>query len=138
MRVKDVGRVEISANTYALRSLLNNKEAAAIAEKTAASLVASLLHLPARFVVTPKGLSSSADHLLTFRRHLQWALLLITAVLAGWVAAQKPDRLVTMDQDGTVAHAFPGAAALGGAALRRSGPRSGRRLCASCQPPPRW
>jgi multidrug efflux pump len=31
VRVKDVGRVEISANSYALRSLLNNKEAAAIA-----------------------------------------------------------------------------------------------------------
>lgn len=31
VRVKDLGRVEISANTYALRSLLNNKEAAAIA-----------------------------------------------------------------------------------------------------------
>jgi multidrug efflux pump len=31
VRVKDIGRVELSANTYALRSLLNNKEAAAIA-----------------------------------------------------------------------------------------------------------
>jgi multidrug efflux pump len=31
VRIKDVGRVEMSANTYALRSLLNNKEAAAIA-----------------------------------------------------------------------------------------------------------
>ena len=31
VRVKDVGRVEMSASTYALRSLLNNKEAAAIA-----------------------------------------------------------------------------------------------------------
>jgi multidrug efflux pump len=31
VRVKDVGRVELSSNTYALRSLLNNKEAAAIA-----------------------------------------------------------------------------------------------------------
>jgi multidrug efflux pump len=31
VRIKDVGRVELSANTYALRSLLNNKEAAAIA-----------------------------------------------------------------------------------------------------------
>ncbi|MET0520103.1 MAG: efflux RND transporter permease subunit, partial [Burkholderiaceae bacterium] len=30
VRVKDVGRVELSANSYALRSLLNNKEAAAI------------------------------------------------------------------------------------------------------------
>ncbi|MDP0941333.1 efflux RND transporter permease subunit, partial [Klebsiella quasipneumoniae] len=31
VRVKDVGRVEISAGSYSLRSLLNNKEAAAIA-----------------------------------------------------------------------------------------------------------
>src|SRR5439155_18428077 len=31
VRIKDVGRVEMSANTFALRSLLNNKEAAAIA-----------------------------------------------------------------------------------------------------------
>ncbi|HEY1150804.1 MAG TPA: multidrug efflux RND transporter permease subunit [Pseudoduganella sp.] len=30
VRVKDVGRVEMSANSYALRSLLNNKEAVAI------------------------------------------------------------------------------------------------------------
>ena len=30
VRIKDVGRVEMSANTYSLRSLLNNKEAAAI------------------------------------------------------------------------------------------------------------
>ncbi|MCU0968005.1 MAG: efflux RND transporter permease subunit [Rubrivivax sp.] len=31
VRVRDVGRVELSANTFALRSLLNNREAAAIA-----------------------------------------------------------------------------------------------------------
>jgi multidrug efflux pump len=31
VRIKDVGRVELSSSTYALRSLLNNKEAAAIA-----------------------------------------------------------------------------------------------------------
>jgi len=31
VRVKDIGRVEISAGSYSLRSLLNNKEAAAIA-----------------------------------------------------------------------------------------------------------
>ncbi|MDB5908509.1 MAG: transporter, hydrophobe/amphiphile efflux family protein, partial [Massilia sp.] len=31
MRIKDVARVEMSANTYSFRSLLNNKEAAAIA-----------------------------------------------------------------------------------------------------------
>jgi multidrug efflux pump len=30
VRIRDVGRVELSSNTYALRSLLNNKEAAAI------------------------------------------------------------------------------------------------------------
>jgi multidrug efflux pump len=31
VRIRDIGRVEMSGNTYALRSLLNNKEAAAIA-----------------------------------------------------------------------------------------------------------
>jgi multidrug efflux pump len=31
VRIKDIGRVDISANSYSLRSLLNNKEAAAIA-----------------------------------------------------------------------------------------------------------
>jgi multidrug efflux pump len=31
VRIKDVGRVELSSSTYSLRSLLNNKEAAAIA-----------------------------------------------------------------------------------------------------------
>ena len=31
VRIRDIGRVEMSANSYALRSLLNNKEAAAIA-----------------------------------------------------------------------------------------------------------
>ena len=31
IRIRDLGRVELSGNTYALRSLLNNKEAAAIA-----------------------------------------------------------------------------------------------------------
>jgi multidrug efflux pump len=30
VRIRDIGRVELSSNTYALRSLLNNKEAAAI------------------------------------------------------------------------------------------------------------
>jgi multidrug efflux pump len=31
IRIRDIGRVELAANTYSLRSLLNNKEAAAIA-----------------------------------------------------------------------------------------------------------
>ncbi|WP_345341087.1 glycosyltransferase family 2 protein, partial [Actinomycetospora succinea] len=47
----------------------------------AASLIATILRLPAKFVVTPKGLSSSADHILTFRRHLQWAALLAGAIV---------------------------------------------------------
>ncbi len=51
----------------------------------AASLVATLLRLPARFVVTPKGLSSTADHILTFRRHLQWALVLVVAIVTSIV-----------------------------------------------------
>lgn len=38
----------------------------------AASLIATLLRLPARFIVTPKGQSTSADGLFTFRRHIQW------------------------------------------------------------------
>lgn len=51
----------------------------------AASLLATILRLPAKFVVTPKGLSSSADHILTFRRHLQWAALLLTAIITSIV-----------------------------------------------------
>jgi cellulose synthase/poly-beta-1,6-N-acetylglucosamine synthase-like glycosyltransferase len=51
----------------------------------AASLVATLLRLPARFVVTPKGLSSTSDHILTFRRHLQWALVLVVAIVTSIV-----------------------------------------------------
>ena len=38
VRIRDVGRVEISASTYSLRSLLNNKEAAAIAHLPGARL----------------------------------------------------------------------------------------------------
>ena len=48
----------------------------------ASSMVATILRLPARFVVTPKGLSTSADHILTFRRHLQWAVILVAAIVA--------------------------------------------------------
>ena len=51
----------------------------------AASLIATLLRLPARFVVTPKGLSSTSDHILTFRRHLQWALVLVVAIVTSIV-----------------------------------------------------
>ena len=51
----------------------------------AASLIATLLRLPAKFVVTPKGLSSSADHILTFRRHLQWGLVLVAAIVTSIV-----------------------------------------------------
>jgi len=53
--------------------------------ETAASLIATLLRLPARFVVTPKGLSSTSDHILTFRRHLQWALVLVVAIVTSIV-----------------------------------------------------
>jgi len=49
----------------------------------ASSLVASVLGRPARFVVTPKGSSSTADSLLTFRRHIQWAALFASSLLAG-------------------------------------------------------
>jgi cellulose synthase/poly-beta-1,6-N-acetylglucosamine synthase-like glycosyltransferase len=50
-----------------------------------ASLVAALLRLPARFVVTAKGASTSTDTLITFRRHLQWAVLLAGALVTSFV-----------------------------------------------------
>ncbi|WP_300012409.1 glycosyltransferase family 2 protein [Pseudonocardia sp.] len=46
----------------------------------ASSLIATLLRRPARFVVTPKSGSASRDRLVTFRRHLQWTVLLVTAL----------------------------------------------------------
>jgi len=54
----------------------------------AAMLIGTLLRRPARFVVTPKGSSSSSDGLRTFRNHLGWAVALgatlIAAVLRGY------------------------------------------------------
>ncbi|HEY0806127.1 MAG TPA: cellulose synthase catalytic subunit, partial [Pseudonocardiaceae bacterium] len=58
----------------------------------ASSFVATLLRRPARFVVTAKGASTSADSLFTFRRHLQWAVLftgaLIASVVRGYATPQ--------------------------------------------------
>ena len=51
----------------------------------AGSLVATLLRRPARFVVTAKGVSSSTDTVLTFRRHLQWAALFAAALVVSVV-----------------------------------------------------
>lgn len=48
----------------------------------ASSLISTVLHRPARFVITPKGTAANADRLATFRRHLQWASLLGGALLA--------------------------------------------------------
>jgi cellulose synthase/poly-beta-1,6-N-acetylglucosamine synthase-like glycosyltransferase len=58
----------------------------------ASSLIATMLRRPARFVVTAKGSSSSADSVFTFRRHLMWAVLfsgaLITSVVRGYASVQ--------------------------------------------------
>jgi hypothetical protein len=58
----------------------------------ASSFLATLLRRPARFVVTAKGASTSADSLFTFRRHLQWAVLfagaLIASVIRGYATPQ--------------------------------------------------
>jgi hypothetical protein len=58
----------------------------------ASSFLATLLRRPARFVVTAKGASTSADSLFTFRRHLQWAVLfagaLIASVVRGYATPQ--------------------------------------------------
>jgi cellulose synthase/poly-beta-1,6-N-acetylglucosamine synthase-like glycosyltransferase len=51
----------------------------------ASSLIATVLRRPARFVVTPKNSAATQDRLITFRRHLQWALLLGGALAASVV-----------------------------------------------------
>ncbi|WP_236787717.1 glycosyltransferase family 2 protein [Amycolatopsis sp. GM8] len=51
----------------------------------ASSLIAALLRRPARFVVTAKGSSTSTDTWLTFRRHLQWAVVLVAALITSLV-----------------------------------------------------
>ncbi len=48
----------------------------------ASSLIAAVLRRPAKFVVTAKGTSSSQDTVVTFRRHLQWAVILAGALVA--------------------------------------------------------
>ncbi|HVW41327.1 MAG TPA: cellulose synthase catalytic subunit [Amycolatopsis sp.] len=58
----------------------------------AASLIAALLRRPARFVVTAKGQSTSTDTWVTFRRHLQWAVVLagalVTSVVMGYATVE--------------------------------------------------
>ena len=53
------------------------------------AFLSAVLRRPARFVVTPKGDSTSPDRLLTFRQSLRWAafyaLLLVIAPVTGHV-----------------------------------------------------
>ncbi|WP_232664306.1 glycosyltransferase family 2 protein [Pseudonocardia sp. TRM90224] len=51
----------------------------------ASSLIATLLRRPAKFVVTPKSDAVTRDKLVTFRRHLQWAVLFAGALTASVV-----------------------------------------------------
>lgn len=51
----------------------------------ASSLIATLLRRPAKFVVTPKSDAATQDRLVTFRRHLQWTVLLGCALGASVV-----------------------------------------------------
>ena len=51
----------------------------------ASSLLASILGRPARFVVTPKGVSSTTDSMAAFRRHLRWASMFVISLAAGLV-----------------------------------------------------
>ncbi len=48
----------------------------------ASSLIATILRRPAKFVVTPKSDARTRDRLITFRRHLQWAVVLAGALVA--------------------------------------------------------
>ncbi|WP_433305039.1 glycosyltransferase family 2 protein [Actinoplanes sp. CA-030573] len=51
----------------------------------AGQLCSTLLRRPARFVVTPKGASSSQDGLRTFRNHLGWCGVLAAAIAVSFV-----------------------------------------------------
>ncbi|MEV4757691.1 glycosyltransferase family 2 protein [Micromonospora sp. NPDC049559] len=51
----------------------------------AAMLISTVLRRPAKFVVTPKGSSSSRDGLRTFRNHLGWSVVLAAALLVAFV-----------------------------------------------------
>jgi cellulose synthase/poly-beta-1,6-N-acetylglucosamine synthase-like glycosyltransferase len=51
----------------------------------AVMLFSTLLRRPARFVVTPKGASSTSDGLRTFRNHLAWAAVLVAALTVSMV-----------------------------------------------------
>jgi cellulose synthase/poly-beta-1,6-N-acetylglucosamine synthase-like glycosyltransferase len=51
----------------------------------AASLLATVFRLPARFVVTPKNVATNRDSLRTFWRHLAWTALLVAAITAAFV-----------------------------------------------------
>jgi cellulose synthase/poly-beta-1,6-N-acetylglucosamine synthase-like glycosyltransferase len=51
----------------------------------ASSLIATILRRPAKFVVTPKSDAASPDRLVTFRRHIRWAVLLVAALTASVV-----------------------------------------------------
>jgi cellulose synthase/poly-beta-1,6-N-acetylglucosamine synthase-like glycosyltransferase len=51
----------------------------------ASSLISTVLHRPARFVITPKGTAANVDRLSTFRRHVQWGVLLGGALIAAVV-----------------------------------------------------
>lgn len=50
----------------------------------AASLLATVLRMPARFVVTAKDAASTRDSLRAFWRHLIWALLLVGAIVVAF------------------------------------------------------
>jgi hypothetical protein len=51
----------------------------------ASQLVATVLRRPARFIVTPKGVSANQDSWLVFRRHLQWFALVAGALVLAFL-----------------------------------------------------
>jgi cellulose synthase/poly-beta-1,6-N-acetylglucosamine synthase-like glycosyltransferase len=55
------------------------------------SLISAATGRRAGFVVTSKGTSASVDSILTFRKHLQWAAVIVAALLAGaWLGHDNP------------------------------------------------
>ncbi|AEV84147.1 glycosyl transferase [Actinoplanes sp. SE50] len=69
-------------NSWGLTGMLMSVIAAPL---YAGQLCSTLLRRPAKFVVTPKGTSTSNDGLRTFRNHLGWLAVLTAAVAVSYV-----------------------------------------------------
>jgi cellulose synthase/poly-beta-1,6-N-acetylglucosamine synthase-like glycosyltransferase len=73
----------------------------------AVQLLSTLGRRPARFVVTPKGASSSSDGLRTFRNPIGWAVLLIAAIAVSFARGYASPAALLWPLAGLVICALP-------------------------------